>query len=119
LIDELNSIQFVNCYANVYGNEKMTEQYVRKLYERCRNFPKANIIKSKTYGSKESANGIIRISFLSDCRTNLKLPFVFLSTYASRFDFSERYLAYPRAHAATFREFKRKGGRIDLGLRKE
>lgn len=46
-VDNLNILQFVNCFETIFFDEKATEHYIRKLFEISRKYKKANQAKSE------------------------------------------------------------------------
>jgi polyhydroxyalkanoate synthesis regulator phasin len=41
-IENLNILQFVNCFGNIYFNEKTSEEYIRKLVVKAKKYKRAN-----------------------------------------------------------------------------
>jgi hypothetical protein len=81
-INELNKLQFVNCFGNLYFDEKASENYIRELFESSKKFKRANQSKSElSYvihdGEDEkeiiSGNQNLIIMNSSDCETKLKV----------------------------------------------
>ena len=46
-IDEINKLQFINCFENIYFNEKASEFYVKQIYQQSKKYKKANAAKSE------------------------------------------------------------------------
>jgi len=46
-IDQLNILQFVNCFKTIFFNENASEQYIRSLLKKSKNFNRANISRAE------------------------------------------------------------------------
>lgn len=74
-IDEINKLQFVNCFETIFFDEKATELYVRQLFQESKKFKRANVSTSElSYIFKE---GDDQQKIIESGRKNL---FVFGST---------------------------------------
>jgi len=92
-IDQINMLQLMNASNNVYGNEKMTEHYIRNLFEQIKSYPKANEIIREQFRTGPDTGVLMELG--RSILIKLHLSFVSFSTYAERFQFTGE-LAYPR-----------------------
>jgi hypothetical protein len=83
-VNDLNILQFLNCFETIYFNEKATESYIQNIHIQSKKFKKANITKSElSYLIKENDEEnkkTIEAGFknfmvinTTDCETNLKI----------------------------------------------
>jgi hypothetical protein len=49
-VDQINVLQVLNCWQNVYFNDEVGESYVRYIYEKSKKFTKANQPTAKSHG---------------------------------------------------------------------
>lgn len=49
-VDQLNLLQLLNCWNNIYFNEKVSEFYVESLFEQSNNYRKANKTMASSHG---------------------------------------------------------------------
>lgn len=80
-IDNLNILQFINCYENVLFNHLVNEKYIRDLHNKSNKFPKANIGMAEEYPLVDEKgiiqeNQTISVMYTTDCKTKLDLSFV-------------------------------------------
>jgi hypothetical protein len=88
-ISQLNVLQFMNCCANVYGNEYLSETYVQKLKLDAQQFDKPGKEFVEVFPGDQE-NSFWRKSGTTSPRTKLRLSFVGFSTHAERYDFSRK-----------------------------
>lgn len=98
-VDQINLLQYLNALSNVYGNDRMTEDYVRDLASRAKKFPSPNQITQKEIGSFVFQN-------TSGMRTRLNLSFVNLTPYALEYPVGNQAV-FLREYAAMIREKRR------------
>jgi hypothetical protein len=115
-VHQLNLLQFLNAYRNVFGNEQLTERYIMDLSKRSQDFEKPNKPISKLFPVEGNPQEKILMVSDSELRTKLKLSFTFLSTYAFRFTLTDRAV-YPRdyslkVHQGIAQGLRRKANRI-------
>ncbi|WP_412985992.1 DUF4238 domain-containing protein [Pontimicrobium sp. IMCC45349] len=82
-IDQINTLQFINCIETIYFDENANENYIRNLKSLSLNFKKANkpqvdlsYLVDKDNNDKEIINldqKNLIISGTTDCETNLKI----------------------------------------------
>lgn len=48
-VDQLNLLQMVNCYSNVYGGDRFLKPYITKLYERAQTLPTFHHVHQRVY----------------------------------------------------------------------
>jgi hypothetical protein len=46
-VDQLNILQLINCFENVFFNEYATEHYIRSIFEKSKKYKRANVAKAK------------------------------------------------------------------------
>jgi len=46
-IEQLNILQFINCFENVFFNEEASEHYIKSVFEKSKKYKRANVAKSK------------------------------------------------------------------------
>jgi len=86
-INQLNVLQFLNSYSNVFGNERMSAQYVQTIKDLARAFPKPNKVQTGSLGHiyRQTNTGL---------KTNLSLSFSSFTQYALNFPFDDRMMYY-------------------------
>jgi len=81
-VDSLNLLQFVNCLSTIYFNEKVSKNYIVKIFERSKKFKKANQGKSELsylVKGEEKLNEVMKngknllIMNSSDCEIKLDI----------------------------------------------
>ena len=97
-VHQLNTLQLLNSYHNVFGNEALTESYILDLNKRSQKFEKPNRPTSKLFPVEGKPLEKILMVSDSELRTELTLSFTFLSTYASRFTLTDKAI-YPREYS--------------------
>lgn len=83
-MDQLNTLQFLNCIETIYFDEKIQENYLASLYQRSKKAQKANKITSqlsylKTENTSEAENDSksnLIILGSTDCEINLQLEVI-------------------------------------------
>lgn len=75
-VDQLNILQVLNCFQNVYFNQEISENYIKRIFEMSKKYRKANEIKSnvgKVISDKGIEDGNMIVIGVSDCEIGLKL----------------------------------------------
>lgn len=84
-VNEINKLQYVNCFETIYFDEKISEDYIRNLHQVSKKYKRANQSKSElSYivhegeDSKEIISGKQNLMIFnsSDCETNLKVDVI-------------------------------------------
>jgi len=84
-VNEINKLQFINCFETIYFDEKISEDYIRNLHEASKKFKRANQSKSELsyiiregedYKELISRKQNLMILNSSDCETNLKVEVI-------------------------------------------
>lgn len=84
-IDEINKLQFINCLETIYFDEKISENYIRKLHTESKKYKRANQSKSELsylvndgedFKKIISGKQNLMIINSSDCETNLKVDII-------------------------------------------
>ncbi|MBN8650566.1 MAG: DUF4238 domain-containing protein [Cytophagales bacterium] len=86
-VNQINTLQYLNCQSNVYGNERMTEAYIEFLREKAAPFNRANDVNVSKIESVFS-NGRGGSSAINVLKTNLDLSFIKFTLYAKGFRLS-------------------------------
>lgn len=86
-VNELNTLQFVNCYSTIYFNEMVTENYLNKLNVQSCKFKKSKLINS------ESSNLINKDSEISPDQ-NTKKNLIIFSTQEYNTNLSLSFLKF-------------------------
>jgi hypothetical protein len=84
-IDQLNLLQTVNCYSNIYGGDLFTKEYADELCRKAKYYPEFHRVQQQSVPSRNNDNGEIVTQTIDSLKTNLNLSFIFLSTFADRF----------------------------------
>lgn len=82
-VNKLNLLQYLNSYANMYGNERMEEGYILKLGERAKRFSRQHQ-KTNELSSFEFDESKVTIEMSEGTDFNLDLSFVKLTEYGKR-----------------------------------
>lgn len=107
-VNQLNVLQFLNCFSNVYGNDRMTREYVHEVVkEYAEAFVRPNGVQNTSFGSTQGVAGSMMLQTNVGLRTNLSLSFIEFTKFALTFNFDNR-LVYLRDHAAQIRKKERK-----------
>lgn len=82
-IDEINILNFINCFDTIFFNHLASEQYVRNLFNRSKNFKRANMSQAElSYiiqndddyeQMKNNGNKNLMIMNSTDCETKLEI----------------------------------------------
>jgi hypothetical protein len=82
-IDEINVLNFINCFDTIFFNHEVNEQYVRTLFTRSKKFKRANMSQAELsyliendedYNQmKNNGNKNLMIMNSSDCETKLDI----------------------------------------------
>ncbi|MBI2275302.1 MAG: DUF4238 domain-containing protein [Bacteroidetes bacterium] len=90
-VDQLNTLQLLNCDRNLFGNEKLTKDYLMNLKVRAARLTKANTPTMKEV-ELHTDQGVSRIinSSNTECRISLSLSAVNQTKSAKRFVFSTK-----------------------------
>jgi len=82
-IESLNILQLINCFETIYFNEMADEFYIKHLFNKAKNFKKANVARaslSYIFSDGDNQEEILRsgkknliIMNSTDCETNLKI----------------------------------------------
>lgn len=81
-VDSLNVLQFVNCYRNIFFNDKTKEIYIKNLHEKAKRFKRANQGKSElSYLVKEGEDAAeilkqdknLLVMNATECKTGLSI----------------------------------------------
>lgn len=96
-IDQLNVLQFLNSDVTCFGNGQVTEEYMKRLYEESKTYPTPRVQIHKKFQTGERTFTVYHAE--TSCRINLRLSFVAYSTHASRVEFHDDILVYPRDFA--------------------
>lgn len=84
-IDQINKLQFINCFETIYFDEKISEDYIIKLHQISKKYKRANQSKSElSYIINEGEESTkvllgkqnLMILNSSDCETNLKTSII-------------------------------------------
>ena len=82
-IDEINLLNFINCFDSIFFNHKSNEQYLRNLFNQSKKFKRANVSQAelsylikndddyKYMRNNENKNFMIINN--TDCKTNLDI----------------------------------------------
>jgi len=98
-INQLNVLQFVNCFETTYFNGDIGKEYMIKIHDKAKKYPKPNVMKAEMhYMIKRGQKSIIThnnqknliITGSSDCETKLRLSFVRLQTGVTKTDFGDK-----------------------------
>ena len=93
-VDQINTLQILNCWQNTYFNEKVEESYVRKIHEKSKRFKKANELNATSHGvirEKQVRDNEQIIHFRStDLLIKLKLSKIKLTRRANNTDLENR-----------------------------
>lgn len=49
-VEQINILQMLNCWENVYFNQNANESYIRKIYDKSKKYVKANIPNATSHG---------------------------------------------------------------------
>lgn len=113
-IEEINVLQFLNCFNTIFFDEKANERYIRDLHAKSLKFKRANLTLSELSflikeGDEENRRAIeagyknlMRIN-KSDCETNLKIEGLSIHSKGKVHKLNDS-LAQLRPHAARLRE---------------
>lgn len=95
-VDQLNLLQFLNSFSNVFGNSRMTQSYIDQLAQEAAKYQRPNGVLKNNLGSifMQTNHGI---------RIDMRLSFMQFTHYALNYPFSNR-LVYLRPHAARVRD---------------
>lgn len=113
-IDEVNVLQFLNCFDTIFFDEKANERYIRELHTKSKKFKRANLTRSElSFLIKEGDEDNRRTieagfkNFMkinkSDCETNLKIEGLNIHSKGKVHKLNDS-LAQLRSHAARLRK---------------
>jgi hypothetical protein len=74
-VKQLNLLQLLNCQSTLFFNEKISKHYIERLFDKSKNYRKANIIQPKIYKSIDyEVSKSNYISFgVTDCEIALEI----------------------------------------------
>jgi hypothetical protein len=112
-VNEINKLQFVNCFETIYFDEKATETYIRKIFEDSKKYKRANvpsvelgyildenIVQPKNETNKEN----FMISGCSDCETKLNVSGIKIHQEGKSYKF-DNCVVQVRAHCKSYRNY--------------
>lgn len=114
-INEINKLQFINCFRTIYFDEKISEDYIRKLHDTAKRYKRANQSKSElSYVVEEgeevekviSGKQNLMILNSSDCETNLKVDIIKIHTNGKAYTLNST-MVQSRKLPSTLRYMKR------------
>jgi hypothetical protein len=90
-VDDINLLHFLNCEESIYFNDEVDESYARLLHSRSASFERANQVLVTEHGvldkwGKFRPNESIIHTRTTDCKTNLSIPFIKLSSKAKKYE---------------------------------
>jgi hypothetical protein len=102
-IDNLNLIHFINCNNIIFFNQDASKEYITQLHERSKKFIKANIPIVKEYPyidpyGNTSSKSTIMVSSQTDCKTNMSLSFMKLTSNAKEYIFDNKAVKLRKGH---------------------
>ena len=107
-IDNINILQFVNCYENVFFNHLVDRRYLSGLFNASKKFPRANVGKAEEYPEIDDTGKILKnqtisVMYTTDCKTNLNLSFIKETRQAKVLKLENRAV-HLRKHAEVIRK---------------
>ncbi len=113
-VDDINVLQFLNCFDTIFFDEKANEKYIRFLHDKSKKFKRANLTRSELSflikEGDENNRKTIEAGFKnfmkinkSDCETNLKIEGQSIHSKGKAYKLNDS-LAQLRPHAARLRE---------------
>ncbi len=108
-VDQLNLLQAVNCFSNIYGGDRFTKEYANKLCQQAKVHPKFHNVHQESAESTTGNGGEIITQTIDSVKTKLNLSFIFLSTFACRFPVIGNKIAMRKKaeEVRRFHEFER------------
>ncbi len=90
-IDSINELQIVNCFGNIFFNENISENYIKRLVAKCSRYKRANQTEIELGRIRESGEAItlnspsnLVIMSVTECETNFEITGVKIHSGAEK-----------------------------------
>lgn len=94
-INTLNCLQVINAYSNLYGGERMTENYVSSIAATTTKPTTVHKAKVTVYKQLEKHDEILSTG-IESIRANVSLSFLYFTTFAGRYRLESSYASFIR-----------------------
>lgn len=106
-VDNINILQFINCFDTVYFDEKADEDYIKNLFEKSKKYTRANVAKAELsylfeneddHKRLETKQKNLIVMNSTDCKTSLKISGLSIHSRGKKHKLSKS-MAQLRPHA--------------------